>query len=213
MDPLTRVPSAWAYDAGMSNGNTDAARLLAFAGSLRKGSFNKMLLNVAAEAARNAGAAVTVIDLADLPMPIYDGDLEARDGLPENAKKLKDLMHRHDGFLIASPEYNSSISGALKNAIDWASRQAPGEKPLACFTGKTAAIVAASPGALGGLRGLVHVRSILENINVLVIPDQIAIVKANEAFDEQGRLKDETQRKKVEAIGAKLATVTAKLKG
>lgn len=189
------------------------AKILAFAGSTRTDSWNKKLIRLAADAARAAGAEVTLIDLRDLPLPLYDGDLEASSGLPESAKKLKKLMIEHDGFLISSPEYNSSISGVLKNAIDWASRkETPDEPGLVAFAGKTAAIVSASPGALGGLRGLVHLRSILGNIQVLVIPDQFALVKANEAFDVDGRLKDSNQQKTVERIARTLAATTAKLK-
>jgi len=129
-------------------------------------------------------------------MPLYDGDLERQDGLPQNARKLKDLMITHQGFLISSPEYNSSIPGVLKNTIDWTSRQYQGEDSLACFKGKVAAIMSASPGGLGGLRGLVHVRVILENIGVLVIPEQIAISKAHEAFNTDGTLKDKNKRNK-----------------
>ena len=187
-------------------------RILAFAGSLRAESYNKKLVKIAVAGARAAGADVTELDLRDLPMPIYDGDLEARDGLPENARKFKELMLAHEGLLIASPEYNSSISAALKNAIDWASRPLPGEAPLACFTGKTAAIMSASPGALGGLRGLVHLRAILGNIHVLVLPDQVAVMRAADAFDAAGGLKDEKQRGSVESLGSKLASVLAKLK-
>src|ERR1700690_2177036 len=111
-------------------------KILAFAGSTRKESFNKKLVKVAADAARAAGAEVTYLDLKDIPMPLYDGDLETEQGLPENAKKFKAMLLAHDGLLISAPEYNSSISGVLKNAIDWASRPAPGEAPLACFAGK-----------------------------------------------------------------------------
>ena len=146
-------------------------KILAFAGSTRKESFNKKLIKIAAEAARAAGAEVTLIDLKDFSMPLYDGDLEAEQGIPENGKKLKALMMAHDGFLISAPEYNSSISGVLKNTIDWASRPAPGETPLVCFAGKVVALMSASPGALGGLRGLVTVRSLLSNIRVIVLPD------------------------------------------
>ena len=97
-------------------------KILAFAGSTRKDSFNKKLVKITGEAARLAGAQVTYLDLRDLPMPLYDGDLEAEQGIPQNARKLKALMLSHDGLLISAPEYNSSISGVLKNAIDWASR-------------------------------------------------------------------------------------------
>ena len=117
-----------------------------------------------------------------------------------------------DGLLIASPEYNSSISAALKNAIDWASRPASkDEPPLNCFAGKTAALIAASPGALGGLRGLVHLRSILGNIRMIVIPDQRAVPKVHEVFDAAGHITDDKTRQDVERIGAELARVTAAL--
>src|SRR5947199_9822957 len=129
-------------------------KVLVFAGSTRKGSFNKKLASIAAEDARAAGAEVTHIDLRDLPIPLYDGDLEATEGIPPNGRKLKDLMLSHDAFLIASPEYNSSITGVLKNAIDWASRQSANEQPLECFTGQVVGLCSASPGGLGGLAGL-----------------------------------------------------------
>src|SRR5579871_4657829 len=161
-------------------------KILAFAGSTRSESYNKKLVRTAADAARSAGADVTLLDLRDFAMPIYDGDLEAREGLPENARKFKAQMLAHQGLLLSCPEYNSSITAVLKNTIDWASRPLPGEAPLACFTGKVAALLAASPGSLGGLRGLVSVRSILGNIGVLVLPDQVAIVKAHEAFEADG---------------------------
>lgn len=186
-------------------------KLLAFAGSLRKDSLNKKLLKVAIKGAEAAGGEVTFIDLKDYPMPIYDGDIEAAEGLPENAKKLKELFFAHQGLLIASPEYNSSISAALKNAIDWVSRPLPGEGMLACFEGKTAGLLAASPGALGGLRGLVTVRSILGNIRVLVIPDQVAVPKANEAFNNDGTMKDAKVEASVKKVGQVLAEVTAKV--
>lgn len=190
-----------------------AAKILAFAGSARKGSFNKMLVNAAAEGARAAGAEVTVIDLRDYELPIYDGDLESAKGLPENAKKLKALFLQHQGLLLSCPEYNSSITPLLKNVIDWVSRKEGDEPPLACYRGKTAALVSASVGALGGLRGLVTVRSILGNIGVTVLPDQKTVRQAGEAFGADGKLKDEKERKAVEQIGARLAEVVAKLNG
>src|SRR5579862_9258125 len=128
-------------------------KIVAFAGSLRAGSFNKKLLAIAVEAARAAGAEVTVADLRELALPIFDQDIEDASGLPAGAKKFKSLLTASDGFLIASPEYNSSITGALKNAIDWASRgESDDEPPLVAYRGKAAALCAASPGALGGLR-------------------------------------------------------------
>ena len=186
-------------------------KILAFAGSTRTDSFNKKLVKIAATGAMEGGADVTVIDLRDFTMPLYDGDLEQQQGLPSNAKKLKDLMLSHQGLLISAPEYNSSISGVLKNTIDWVSRPSAGEESLACFKGKVAGIMSASPGGLGGLRGLVHVRAILENISVLVIPDQIAVGKAHEVFNADGTLKDKKQEDQVKRIGSSVAKLLLKL--
>ncbi len=177
-------------------------KILAFAGSTRTGSFNKKLVKIAADGASEAGADVTVIDLHDFQMPLYDGDLEKQEGIPQSAQKLKEIMLSHQGFLISAPEYNSSISGVLKNTIDWTSRQSGNEIPLACYKGKVAGIMSTSPGGLGGLRGLVHVRAILENIGVLVIPEQIAVAKAHEVFDSDGSMKNKDQELHVKKIGA-----------
>ena len=187
-------------------------RILAFAGSLRKDSYNKKLVAVAAAGTRNAGAEVTLIDLADYPLPVFNEDLETAEGAPQSATRLKNEMKSHDGFLIGCPEYNSSITAALKNAIDWASRPAPDEESLVCFKGKVAVLVSTSPGALGGLRGLVHVRAILSNIHVLVLPDQKAIPNATKAFNGDGSLSDTKQQEAVMDLGAKLAQTVAKLR-
>ncbi|MCE9590247.1 MAG: NAD(P)H-dependent oxidoreductase [Planctomycetes bacterium] len=187
-------------------------RILAFAGSLRANSWNKKLVRVAIEGAKRGGAEVTYIDLKEYPLPVFDEDLETAQGLPANARKLKDLFLAHDGLLLSCPEYNSSITAALKNAIDWVSRPVPNEGPLNCFDGKIASLMAASPGALGGLRGLVTVRSILGNIKVTVLPDQVAVPKANEAFNPDGTLKDAKLQASIESLGEKLARTLAKLK-
>ena len=188
-------------------------KLLAFSGSLRKNSWNHQLVQVAAQGAREAGAIVTEIRLKDYGMPIYDQDWFDENGFPESVLELKAMMKEHDGFIIASPEYNGSLSGALKNAIDWASRSEPGESPLAlsCFRDKTAAIMATSPGGLGGLRGLNHLRNILDGMGVFVIPDQKAVPNAMKVFDAQGHLTDERQREAIANLGKKLAQVTTKL--
>ena len=186
-------------------------KILAFAGSTRTDSFNKKLVKVASAGAKEAGADVTIIDLRDYPMPLYDEDLEKKEGLPSNTRKLKELMLSHHGFLISSPEYNSSISGVLKNTIDWTSRQGDDESPMSCFKDKVAGIMSASPGGLGGLRGLVHVRAILENMGVLVIPSQVAISKAHEAFNSDGTMKDQKQEQQVKKIGANLTQMLLKL--
>ncbi len=188
-------------------------RLLAFAGSTRQGSFNKLLVRNALEGARDAGADVTYLDLREYPLPLYDGDLEVEQGIPELAKTLKALMKDADGFIIASPEYNSGISGVLKNMIDWTSRPEPGEPSLACYAGKYAVIMSASPGALGGLRGLYHLRYVLENIQVTVLPYQVAVREAHQVFDEQGLLKDVKQREQVRDLGKGLTELLIKLSG
>ena len=187
-------------------------KILAFAGSARRASFNKQLAAAAAEAARAAGAEVTLLDLADYPMPLYDGDLEEREGLPEPARAFKRVLAGHAGWLIACPEYNSSITPLLKNAIDWASRAEGDEPPLVCFRGKLAGLLATSPGALGGLRGLVTVRSILSSIGVLVVPDQLAVPKAHEVFRD-GALADEVWRERVAAIARRTTELAGALTG
>lgn len=186
-------------------------KILAFAGSTRTDSFNKKLIRVAADAARAAGAEVTLIDLRDFPMPLFDGDLEDKEGLPENARRLKELFRSHDALLISSPEYNSSITAVLKNTIDWVSRTETDDEPaLVAYRGKTAALLAASPGALGGLRGLVHLRAILGNIGVIILPDQVAVPKAHEAFDDKGALKEERTAKQVKGVAESLVTFLKK---
>lgn len=187
-------------------------RLLAFGGSLRRDSFNQKLAAAVAEGAREAGAEVTLIALRDYPLPLFDADIEAADGMPENARKLKTLFREHHGLIIASPEYNSSITAALKNAIDWVSRAETGdEAPAVAFAGKTALLCAASPGAIGGLRGLVHIRAILGNLGIILMPDQFALGKANEAFADDGTIKDAKMAARTKALGVKLARLTAKL--
>lgn len=196
----------------MENKNQSSVKILAFAGSTRKDSYNKKLVQIASSGAKMKAADVLYIDLRDFPLPLYDEDFQRSEGFPENAKKLKALMKNHDGFLISSPEYNSSISGVLKNAIDWASRPEGDEEPLVCFKGKVATIMSASPGALGGLRGLVTVRSILGNLGMIVLPEQLAISKANEAFDTNGNLKDPKFQSQVQNLGGQLAVFLFKLK-
>lgn len=187
-------------------------KLLAFAGSTRTDSFNKKLVRVAAESARAAGAAVTLVDLRDFPMPFYDGDLEAEQGLPDNARELKAIMVAHDGFLLSCPEYNSSISAVLKNTLDWISRAQPNEPPMPAFRGKVAGLLAASPGNLGGVRGLFAVRQILTVLGTIVLPTQFALARARDAFDEQGALKDPAQRKSVDAVAGEVVAIAARLR-
>ena len=188
-------------------------KILAFAGSMRTESFNKKLIKVAIKGAEAAGAQVTYLDLRELALPLYDGDLEASSGLPPGARKFKDLLIANDGLLISSPEYNSSISGVLKNAIDWASRPDGAEPGLKGFENKVAVLMSASPGALGGLRGLITVRSILGNIKTIVLPEQVAISKAAEAFNPDGALKDAKQQAAIEGLGKRLTDFLSKYHG
>jgi len=188
-------------------------KILVFAGATREGSFNKKLAKLAAKAAGDAGADVTLIDLKDYPMPLYDGDDESASGLPPKALEFKKLVKEADGIIIASPEYNSGYSGVLKNAIDWASRPTEaGEGSAAAFAGKYAGIMAASPGALGGLRGLYALRELLMNINVTVLPRMQAVGSAGAAFNDDGTLKDEKFAKGVAGVAQDLVKTLQKLK-
>ena len=184
-----------------------APRILAFAGALRTQSWNKKLIRIGANVARDAGAEVDLIDLRDYPMPFYDGDIEASDGLPPQARELKALMLAHDALLLSCPEYNSSISGVLKNTIDWVSRPRPNEP--SAFKGKIAGLLAASPGNLGGVRGLLTVRQVLTTLGVLVVPTQFALSQAANAFAEDGTLRDERHRDAVTAVVTELVNVTS----
>jgi NAD(P)H-dependent FMN reductase len=189
-------------------------RVLAFAGSTRGASFNRALVGIAAAAAREAGAAVTEIDLRDYRLPVFDADDESERGKPEPARALKQQLIDHDAWLIAAPEHNSSITAVLKNSIDWASRPDPDDGgPLAAFRGKLIVLMSASPGVLGGLRGLVHVRAILGNLGCVVLPDQVAVPRAHEAFDADGRLIDPQQHQRIQGLGRTLVAHGTKLFG
>jgi chromate reductase len=179
--------------------------ILAFAGSSRRGSFNQRVLQIAIAGAKAAGASVTHVDLRDLGLPLYDGDLEAEHGLPEAARRFQNLLAEYRGLLIASPEYNSGYSPLLKNAIDWASRPGGDLPGLGAFRDKTAALVSASPGKLGGLRSLTAVRDLLMNIRVQVLPTMVASGGLkDDSFDAAGKLLDADQQAKIEGVGRAL---------
>lgn len=184
-------------------------KFLMFAGSARKASTNKQLAALAANTAKAAGTDVTLIDLKDFEMPLYDGDREGDTGLPENAKRLKQLFVYHDGFFVASPEYNSSLAPILKNALDWISRPHTENEPaLWAYNGKVAAIGSVAPGALGGLRGLVPLRMMLGNIGVTVVPNQVAVSSGFTAFDDAGNLNDARQTQMLTATVDQLISTT-----
>ena len=186
-------------------------KVLAFAGATRTESWNKKLIRVAVRAVEEAGGEVTLIDLRDYPMPLYDGELERSDGLPRKARELKSLMVSNQAFLLSCPEYNSSISGVLKNTIDWISRPQPDEARYLAFKGKVAGLLSASPGNLGGVRGLLTVRQVLNTVGVLVLPTQFALAHAANAFHEDGTLKEDGHRAAVAAVVAEVVAVTARL--
>jgi chromate reductase, NAD(P)H dehydrogenase (quinone) len=189
-------------------------KILAFAGSLRENSYSKRIVKTAVKGAEKAGAEVTYIDLRDYPMPIYDEDDHKKNGFDENALKFQKLLNDHDGFLIASPEYNGSLSGALKNAIDWASRASDDFKMGEVFKGKVAAIMTESPGAFGGLRCLGHLRSVLSILLVNVLPSEIAVAKVNTMFDGDGdEMTDEKMKKILAELGASLVDILRKTHG
>ncbi|MEM1166353.1 MAG: NAD(P)H-dependent oxidoreductase [Planctomycetota bacterium] len=186
-------------------------KILMFAGSTRQGSWNRRVAEAAAQGAEAAGAEVTRLDLTQYPLPIFDEDLETR-GFPDNAAELKRIFKDHDGLLIGCPEYNSSITPLLKNVIDWVSRPTGDAAPLEAFDGKVAGLVAASSGGLGGLRGLFHVRDILQNIRVIVMPKMAAVGKVHEKCDDTGAVTDASTRDQLHGVGAEVAHAATQLR-
>lgn len=177
--------------------------LLIFAGSTRTQSWNRRLALATAACAKEQGVQPTVLELGDFGLPLYNADLEAR-GTPAAVIRLKELFFRHPAWIICSPEYNGSYTGLLKNTIDWVSSPVKGDpiwssgtKP---FAGKVVGLMAASPGALGGLRGLSHLTPLLMNLQCWVAPRQFALARASEAFDETGALKASSARDTVSGV-------------
>ena len=187
------------------------SKILVFAGSARRDSLNKKLARLAAAAVTSAGGNAVLVDLDDYPLPVYHGDLESSEGIPENARRLKTLFKARQGLLIVSPENNASISSLLKNTLDWISRQDGSESGLAPYRGKVAALMSASPGALGGLRGLVHLRQVLQALGVLTLSEQFALSRAHEAFAQDGSLVEARHRESVANLCTRLVEVTGRL--
>lgn len=188
--------------------------VLVFAGSTRANSHNRRLARVAADMARAAGAQVTLLELADHELPLYNADLEAR-GTPDAARRLKQIFHRHPAWLVCSPEYNGSYTGLLKNTIDWVSSPIKGDPEWSSgtkpFAGKVVGLLSASPGALGGLRSLSHLTPLLMNLQCWVAPKQFALSKAAEAFDDQGRLISATAQASVQGVVEQVLHATRRL--
>src|SRR6476620_1524858 len=188
-------------------------RLLFFAGSAREASFNKKLALLGHHIAEANGIEAVFVDLKDYPMLIYNGDLEAAEGPPERASAFKALLGEYQGVFIASPEYNSSVTPLLKNTLDWVTRvRAKGETGLEVFKSRVFAISGASPGYYGGMRSLLNLRQILAvGIGALVIPEQIALPRAMDAFEADGSLKDRNQQEMLKGVVEALAIAARKL--
>ncbi len=188
-------------------------KILAFAGSYREHSYNKRVLNIAVAGARSAGADVTLIDLRNYPMPVLNMD-DVENGFDVHAVRFQDILVEHDGILIASPEYNGSIPGGLKNAIDWASRQSDKYKTNEVFLGKVAAMITASPGSFGGIRCLSHLRGVFSIMGVNVLPSEIAVGFVGQKFDgDSPEMADEKMKSILEKLGADLVSMLKKTHG
>jgi len=187
-------------------------RLMFFAGSTREGSYNRKLARLAHRIAEANGIEGVVIELKDYPMPLYNGDLDASDGPPKAAREFRALLGEYQGVFIASPEYNSSIAPLLKNTLDWVTRvRAKGETGLEVYKSRVFAISGASPGNYGAMRSLLHLRQILEvGIGATVIPQQLALPRAGDAFEEDGSLKDKTLQEMLKAVVEALAVAARK---
>lgn len=189
-------------------------KILAFAGSLREHALSKRVLNIAAEGARAAGGEVTVLDLRDYPMPIYNADDHDGIGFDPNALKFQEILKAHDGLMVCSPEYNGSLPGGLKNAIDWASRKSDKFAMGEVFTGKCAAIMTASPGSFGGVRCLAHLRGVLSILGLNVLPSEIAVTFAADKFDGNGtEMTDPKMKHILEKLGAEMVSMLKKTHG
>ena len=186
-------------------------KILAFDGSGRDNSFNRKLLKAGLDYYDQDGVEIELINLLDYDMPIYDGDLEREEGIPDAAIKLKKLMDMCAGYLIAAPDYNGGLSGLLKNAIDWVSRKAEGESPLQQFRGKTAAIMSASPGRLGGMRGLIKLNTVLWGLGVYVLPQIVSLPNYGDSF-EGDKLTDEQHKNALQTQAKALIKITKGIK-
>jgi chromate reductase len=188
-------------------------KIIAMAASTRSESYNKKLLNLAVWGAREAGAEVTVVNMEDYLVPLYEDSLERSDGIPRKIIELKELFIENHGIIFSMPEYNYSIPAAFKNIIDWLTRGETYEKSSKCFQYKVCALLSASSEFHGGIRGLLHLRSVLENLNTIVMPEQICISDVDNAFDEIGLLKNDIYKKSAEKIGANLVDLTLRIRG
>jgi chromate reductase, NAD(P)H dehydrogenase (quinone) len=196
----------------MAAPKTAALKILIIPGSLRAGSHNVRLASAVAYELAQAGVDVTRLSLADYPLPIYDGDLQAKSGVPKNAVNLKRMMGAHHGVVIVTPEYNSSIPALVKNTIDWITRvQDPHESRGQIFRDKPFAIAAASEGRLGGTRALAALRLILSACHATVVPNQLALSFADQAYDDMDRLQKEADIEALRALVMQLIEVSQRM--
>ena len=189
-----------------------ALKILVIPGSLRTGSLNARLAAAAAYQFAQTGVEVTRVSLADFPLPIYDGDLQTKSGVPKNAINLKRMIGAHHGVLIVTPEYNSSVPPLVKNTIDWVSRvQDAHEVRGQVFRERPFGIAAASEGRLGGTRSLAALRLILTACRALVVPNQLALSFASEAYDDMDRLKHPADVEALNALVRQLIDVSQRM--
>ncbi|NMG01687.1 NADPH-dependent FMN reductase [Azoarcus taiwanensis] len=192
-----------------------APRIVVLAGSSRRDALSRRLAAACVAPLQAAGAEVDLLELSDYPAPLYNGDLEAESGLPEAIMQLQQILYACDGLLVVNPEYNGSITPLLKNTLDWCSRPNPADRERsggAVYAGRAAAVVGSSPGGLGGMRALFHVRDILGYLGMQVIPQQLAVGNAGSAIGDDGMLRDESQRKVLDKLATALADTARRLR-
>ncbi len=187
------------------------AKILAFAGSTRTQSWNKRLLKIAAAGATETGAEVTVVDLRDFPLPLYDGDLEASDGIPAQALRFRELLLASRGFLIVSPEHNGSVSAVLKNTLDWCSRPVDGQDGLLPYKRKLVALAGTSISPYGAVRAIGHLRGIMSKMGAIVLGEEVTVPFAAQAFGEAGDLVNPALQTLTKQLGANLARTVENL--
>lgn len=189
--------------------------IVVMAGSRRRAALSRRVAAACARALEAAGAEVERVDLDDYPAPLYDGDLEVASGLPEAIVRLQRVLHASDGLLVVNPEYNGSLTPLLKNTLDWCSRPNPADPERSggkVYAGRAAAVVGSSPGALGGMRVLFHIRDVLGYLGMQVIPEQLAVGKAGEAVGDDDRLRDAAQQEMLDKLVVALVDTARRLR-
>jgi NAD(P)H-dependent FMN reductase len=182
--------------------------ILIFSGSARQGAFSKQLAAAATTLINGEGGKPTLIDLADFKVPLYNADLEAESGIPQPAVDFRRLVASHDGMAIATPEYNGFVTPLLLNMLCWASRPSPGDDFGTVFQGRPVALMASSPGRLGGVRVIPRLRDIVAELGMIAIPGFVTVPDAASAFTEQGRLVEHRKEEEVVCLVRRLMTAS-----